>query len=131
MSNPSTQSVLPGTEQLNVEGDLAAAMVAGIDRYLDARRPDPHERPETPEGDDFGRSAPASASRTCWALSIPAIAERSGSVSPIDGPTEVASGQGYRIFEVSWPALKGVDGEGLLLQPDAAAGCQRYRPAGL
>ncbi len=112
-----TQSVLPGTSRLDIEGDVAAAMVAGLDRYL------MRETRSARKGSDSQRAAASGeALRQRLSGTLGLIDSReSGTirvVSPMDGPAEVASGQGYRIFEVSWPALKGVDGEGLLLQPD-------------
>ena len=113
----STRSVLPGTEQLNVEGDLAAAMVAGIDRYLDRETRSARTARDAPKA-----TTSNDALRQCLSDMLGLIDSREsgaiGIVSPIDGPAEVASGQDYRIFEVRWPAIKGVDGEGLLLQPD-------------
>jgi dienelactone hydrolase len=38
--------------------------------------------------------------------------------------TEVARGSGYRVFAVRWPVLEGVDGEGLLLQPEGPSRAQ-------
>ena len=112
-----TQSVLPGTSRLDIEGDVAAAMVAGLDRYL------MRETRSARKGSDSQRAAASGeALRQRLSGTLGLIDSReSGTirvVSPMDGPAEVAAGQGYRIFEVSWPALKGVDGEGLLLQPD-------------
>ena len=112
----STQSVLPGTKRLDIEGDVAAAMVAGMDRYLmretrSVRRRRDSQRTDSDEAllRRLSRMLGLIDSRESGTIRI---------VSPIHGPAEVASGQGYRIFEVRWPALKGVDGEGLLLQPD-------------
>ena len=114
----STPDVLPGTERLDTAGDLAAAMVAGIDRYLmreteGARRHRDAQR--------SGKSAEARREHLSEILGLTDTRESAPLRirSPIDGPAEVASGPGYRIFEVCWPVLKGVDGEGLLLQPDA------------
>ncbi len=112
-----TQSVLPGTSRLDIEGDVAAAMVAGLDRYL------MRETRSARKGSDSQRAAASGeALRQRLSEMLGLVDSReSGTirvVSPMDGPAEVAAGQGYRIFEVSWPALKGVDGEGLLLQPD-------------
>ena len=113
----STRSVLPGTEQLNVEGDLAAAMVSGIDRYLERET-----RSARTARDARMATTSDGALRQRLSDMLGLIDSRDSgtiqTVSPIGGPAEVASGQGYRIFEVSWPVLKGVDGEGLLLHPE-------------
>src|SRR5262249_31075106 len=39
-------------------------------------------------------------------------------VRTLSQPEEVGRGTGYRILAVRWPVLKGVDGEGLLLEPE-------------
>ena len=108
---------MPGTDRLDIEGDVAAAMVAGMDRYLMRET-----RSARKDRDSQRDTASDEALRQRLSEMLGLIDSReSGTirvVSPMDGPAEVASGQGYRIFEVSWPALKGVDGEGLLLQPD-------------
>ncbi len=112
-----SQSVLPGTKRLDIEGDVAAAMVAGMDRFLMRET-----RSARKDRDSQRDTASDEALRQRLSEMLGLIDSReSGTirvVSPMDGPAEVAAGQGYRIFEVSWPALKGVDGEGLLLQPD-------------
>ncbi len=112
-----SQSVLPGTKRLDIEGDVAAAMVAGMDRFLMRET-----RSARKDRDSQRDTASDEALRQRLSEMLGLIDSReSGTirvVSPMDGPAEVASGQGYRIFEVIWPALKGVDGEGLLLQPD-------------
>ncbi|MDE3260216.1 MAG: acetylxylan esterase [Gemmatimonadota bacterium] len=113
----STQCVLSGTSRLDVEGDLAAAMVAGIDRYLTRATRSARRRRDSKRAAASDESQRQRLSDTLGLFD----SRESGTiriVSPIDGPAEVASGQGCRIFEVNWPALKGVDGEGLLLQPD-------------
>ena len=96
---------------------MAAAMVAGIDRYLTRATRSARSCRDSRRG-----AASNEVLRQCLSDILGLVDSReSGTirvVSPINGPAEVASGRGYRIFEVSWPTLKGVDGEGLLLQPD-------------
>ncbi len=113
----STESVLPGTDRLVTDGDLAAAMVAGMDRYLGRET-----RSARKDRDSQRDTASDEALRQRLSEMLGLIDSRESEairiVSPVDVPAEVASGRGYRIYEVRWPALKGVDGEGLLLQPE-------------
>ncbi len=119
---------LAGTRPLTIRGDLAAKMVAGIDRFL------MRELNAAPKG----RGAlwkPDYSSAKAHARSVSANRERFrhiiGAVDPrpaqvkmdlvatTDQPSRLAEGEGYAVHAVRWPSLIGVDGEGLLLVPDA------------
>jgi dienelactone hydrolase len=113
-----------------LQGDLAAQMVAGIDRHLthaiaaatDARG---------------GRWQRDLASHERYLASVAPNRERLrrilGAVDPrvaSDGlefvatttrPALLGGGAGYKAYAVRWAALAGVDGEGLLLVPDEPA----------
>lgn len=112
-----TRRTLPGTRRLTLEGDLAALMVEGIDRYL--TRETQNTRKRRGQAADPGTSSELRA-RLSEILGL-MDTRQSGSiqaVSPVDGPAEVARGSGSRGYEVRWPVLKGVDGEGLLIRPE-------------
>jgi len=115
MPSPRT---LPDTKRLTDEGDLAAEMVAGIDRYL-TRETEAAKQNRTTQTD----SASQEALRQHLSEILGVIDQRKSGdiqiISSIDSPAEVATGSGYRIFEVRWPTLKDVDSEGLLLVPNA------------
>ena len=120
---------LPGTAPLEFNGDPAAAMVAGIDRWLDRH------------GEALGitrSNAWAGADRAtmrghlrrtlglgeCVAstnarLRLEMIAGKEGTAS---GGTVLATGPGFRVSAVSWEAVRGVRGEGLLLEPSGTVG---------
>jgi len=122
---------LPGTKPFETAAsgrELAAQMVEGISRYLDqalARSPGERQRLwrrdfSSPEA--YERSIEENRRR--FRKVIGAVDER----VPFEAPALNASwgrqamvgrGKGYRIFSVRWPALPGVEGEGLLLEPDA------------
>jgi len=52
---------------------------------------------------------------------VPVVMER---VGDDDHPALVADAPGFRVWQVRWPVLEGVHGEGLLLEPKGeAAGC--------
>ncbi|HXT60227.1 MAG TPA: dienelactone hydrolase family protein [Pirellulales bacterium] len=118
---------LPGTAPLEMEGDLADAMVAGIDRFL------------------LNETAASVAARAgLWRRDFSSAAKYQESVAPnrarlakilgaadprekIDGlefiattsqPALVGRGEGYEAYAVRWRVLPGVHGEGLLLKPN-------------
>ena len=122
----SAQGELPGTKPLTMEGDLAAQMVAGLREFMLGRTADSVASRETLWKRDFS-------SKEAYARSVAPNRERFrrciGAVDPRRpavgfeltattlAPAKVAEGAGYSVFAVRWPALDGVDGEGLLLQP--------------
>ena len=119
------QSV-PGTQPLTLQGDLAERMVADLDQFVSREidssigqrkalwKPDYSSRPA------YGASVAANRER--FRKIIGAVDERLPYDAPIleatiDHPALVATGAGYKVYAVRWPALRGVDGEGLLLEP--------------
>jgi dienelactone hydrolase len=117
---------LPDTQPLTMPGDLAAQMVAGIDKFLDreieasvARRAERWQRDfSSPE--NYVKSVEPNRQRF---LKIIGAAD---SREPVEvqllatpaQPALVGEGAGYKIFAVRWNVFKGVDAEGLLLQPN-------------
>ncbi|MEZ5400297.1 MAG: dienelactone hydrolase family protein [Bryobacteraceae bacterium] len=95
---------LPGTRPLIRTGDLAMDMVASIDRYLDSRLAASATR--RPPAD------PASRDRLRHLLGV--VDPR----PPFDSPVLVAASG--RAQHIRWPALDGVEGEGVLLRPAGA-----------
>jgi len=117
---------LAGTGRLEIEGDIAARLVDGVDRFLLR---------------ELARSADRRAAH--WQRDLTSIAAYEASVAPnrarlahilgvrdarIDydeleyvattgQPALVGHGDGYRISAVRWPAFGDVEGEGLLLEP--------------
>ncbi|MDP6779860.1 MAG: hypothetical protein QGI83_24090 [Candidatus Latescibacteria bacterium] len=129
MARAPDQEALPldGTDPLFGDEDLAAEMVAGIGRYLDrelSESPDRRARhwkrdftsPEAyngsiaPNREQLRRIVGASENREPSEITIstPALAESS----------ELATGPGYRVYEVRWNVLKGLKGTGLLALPE-------------
>ncbi|HWQ53999.1 MAG TPA: hypothetical protein VN442_09955 [Bryobacteraceae bacterium] len=120
---------LPGTAPLEEEGDLAAKMVAGIDRYL-------LRETERSRASRQSRWQPDYSSADAYVRSVAGNRERfrkiTGAVDPrvrfeapsldaaVGRPALLAESAAYRVFAVRWPVLKGVDAEGLLLEPKAA-----------
>ena len=126
---------LPGTSPLEMEGDLAAQMVAGIDRYLDRvingspGRRHGHWQLDSSSREAFLDSylAASETNRVGLRQLLGVVDARDpvkmrfmtelGAATP-ETPGEVARGPGYRVFAVSWNVFRDVEGEGLLLLPD-------------
>ncbi len=119
-------AILPGTKPLAMEGDLSAQMVAGISRHLD--REIRNSRAANADLWDYDHSSRAAyerahernRARLRKALGVvderlPVNAlEHMGTTSV---PSKIAETSAYSVHVVRWQVLKGVHGEGLLLQP--------------
>jgi dienelactone hydrolase len=116
---------LPGTQPLDAQGDLAAKMVEGIDKYLMREI-----AASASKRAELWKEAPAGPGAIDKALTphrqrlahILGIVDRraSGEMSLLATPGRsslVAQTDGYEVHAVRWPVLEGVDGEGLLLEP--------------
>ncbi|HLN32323.1 MAG TPA: dienelactone hydrolase family protein [Gemmataceae bacterium] len=122
---------LSGTKPLTREGDLAAQMVAGIDRYLmhelDAavERRQQFWKPDYSSADAYARSVEPNRKRLRQLLGV--VDSRLpvkdlDYVSTTSSPALVAEGAGYKVYAVRWPVFDGVDAEGLLLMPARLTG---------
>ncbi len=126
-----TGPALADTDLLAEEGDLAAAMVAGIERYLRRataasieRRARHWKRAFTSRRHYLKSIEP---NRTHFQRLIGLVDQRLEpdlqvlNAVPLSGApaTRIGKGAGYSIYAARWSALPGVDAEGLLLQPDA------------
>lgn len=106
---------LGNTAPLTRQGDLAAQMVAGIDRYLMRRLAEaPARRAST------GPSA--SVLRERLRELIGAVDSRVAFEAPVPDADlfrseVVARAASYTVRAIRWPVFAGVDGEGLLLEP--------------
>lgn len=118
---------LPGTQPLTIEGDIASQMVDGIDRFLLRETEESVARRERHYDRDFSSPEAYAASlkpnreRLAHILGLrdPRIAFDSPElVATLDRPAKVGRAAGYEIYSVRWPAVEGVDGEGLLLRPE-------------
>lgn len=132
---------LSDTEPLAMEGDLAAQMVSGIDKFLmrelkaSVERRAKHWKRDFSSCENYVLSIEPNRQR--FMKIIGAVDEREKTrLTKNRQPTEVemrlvasipttlpsdsrlGEGEGYKIFAVRWNVLKGVDAEGLLLQPD-------------
>jgi dienelactone hydrolase len=117
---------LPGTKPLTVQGDLAAQLVDGVDRFLLKKTEESVAKrgafwkrdPSSPE--KYAASVAPNRARLAAILGVrdPRL--------PFDGPELVGTtaqpalvgkGEGFEAFAVRWPAFGDVHGEGLLLIP--------------
>ena len=117
---------LPDTMPLTVEGDLAAQMVAGIDKYLMRELAQAPERRKAAWKWDITAqtSLPATENpyRTRLRTILGVVDERVPNVeveyvATTDQPSLIAETSKYEVHAVRWPVLPGVDAEGLLLEP--------------
>ena len=121
-------SILPGTQPLTWEGDLSTRMMDGLHRFIelkiagsletrhkywnrDLSSSEAYERSIAPNRDRFMRMLGILDER------MPVRMERFGDDQ---NPSLVSEADGYRVFQVRWPVLTGVSGEGLLLEPKSA-----------
>ena len=120
---------LPGTAPLTLQGDLAAQMVAGIDRFLERQL-------EAVVGRRPGRWQRDAASHEAYETSVAAKRQRLRKlIGLLDQreevemqllathrqPALVGEGPGYRVERVRWNVFRGIEGEGLLLEPSGPA----------
>jgi len=120
------EAPLPGSVPLEIEGDLAAAMVAGIDAFLARELAASVERRGEHWKRDFtsreAHAASVAPNRERLRTIIGAVDEREPPALELVGthewPARLADGPGYEVLAVRWPVLKGVHGEGLLLEPN-------------
>jgi dienelactone hydrolase len=121
---------LPGTEPLTREGDLAAQMVQGIDRFLmretaeSVKRREAHWHRDFSSPEAYSRSVEPNREHLRKIIGVvdprvsPVEMQR---VAGLDDPAEVAKTDRYRVLAVRWSVLDGMDAEGLLLEPTKPA----------
>ena len=118
--------VLPGTKPLELQGDIAATMVEGIDRFLLRELAAAPAKRESFWKRDFSSGAAYFDSVTPQRKKLAHILgvrdERVKFVSPELVATTahsalIAKGKDFDIFAVRWPVVRNVLAEGLLLVP--------------
>ena len=122
------QQVLPGSEALTGDADLAADMVAGIGRHLDrqlAAAPEKRAKSWKPDTSSLNAYEKWLQPRRDRLRQIIGAVDKRVPISAIELITTTAAssvignGPGYVVHAVRWPILEGVAAEGLLLQPTA------------
>jgi dienelactone hydrolase len=125
---PSTRAAepLPGTKPLTRDGDLAAQMVEGIDKYLmgelaaSVEHRKAYWKPDYSSPAAYQKSIQANRDRLKKMLGV--VEARVpftdlDYVSSTNSPALVAQTKDYKVFAVRWPVLPDVEGDGLLLEP--------------
>jgi dienelactone hydrolase len=117
---------LPGTKPLTTEGDLAAQMVAGIDKYLmrdleaSVKKRQEFWKPDYSSAEAYLKSVEPNRERLRKILGV--VDKRLPVreleyVASTEHPALVAETDDYKVFAIRWPVFERVDGEGLLLEP--------------
>ncbi|MEX2113362.1 MAG: dienelactone hydrolase family protein [Pirellulales bacterium] len=117
---------LPGTAPLEMQGDLAEQMVAGIDRFL-LRKIDEsvgkrarHWRRDFASAEQYDASVAPNRARLAKIIGAADPRKKVTGLEFIGTTSEpalVGRGEHFEAFAVRWPAVRGVGGEGLLLVP--------------
>ncbi len=118
--------VLPGTSRLTEQGDIASNLVAGVDRFLlreleqsqDGRSRYWHRDYSSPTA--YSASVATHRARLAHILGVRdrrVQFEAPELVATLDQPALVCRAKTYDVLAVRWPALPGINGEGLLLEP--------------
>jgi dienelactone hydrolase len=116
---------LPDTKPLTQNGDSAAQMVAGMDRYLMRELAASREKRQTlwkldlSSAEAYARSLEPHRAHLRHILGIVDVRAPAPKLEHISTTTDpvVAEAERFRVYAVRWPVLEGVDAEGLLLQP--------------
>jgi len=117
---------LPGTARIEEETDFAERMVEGIHRYLDRAAAIAAEKRHTLVRQTLTTDAAyensVAANRTRFSRIIGLADQRVPFDSPeIDaragGRSHIFVSPSYKVSAVRWPVLRGVEGQGLLLEP--------------
>ena len=119
-------AVLPGTLPLTAEGDLASAMIDGIDRFLlEETKAAAERRAELWKRDyssheAYERSIEPQRERLKQIIGVVdqrEPVEELELITTTQRPSLVARGNAYQVHRVRWPVLPGVTAEGYLLAP--------------
>jgi len=128
MATTSLAEPLPGTQPLEIEGDLADQMVSGIDRFLlretaeSVAKRAHHWKRDVSSVEAYNTSVAPNRAR--FAKIIGAHDKRAGAtdlelLQSSSQPPVVATADRFAVMAVRWPVLRDVKGEGLLLYPDS------------
>lgn len=121
---------LPGTERLTLDGDPALVMIAGVDRFLlreldasIAARPAKWKR-DSSSAASYEQSVEPNRQHLSQIIGLRDPRIEFADLELVATPAQsslVGKGDGFDAFAVRWPVMKGVHGEGLLLEPTRAA----------
>ncbi len=121
------RSPLPGTNRLEMEGDIAFAMIDGVDRFLlrkidqTAEKRQAFWRRDYSSPEAYQKSLEPNRQRLAHILGVRderAKVDGFELVAATKQSALVGRGAGYQVLAVRWPALGDVWAEGLLLVPE-------------
>jgi len=131
LTSPLTAQSLPGTKPLETKDDLAKVMVEGIGKYLDREIAASFEKrkeywkPDLSAEQAFQKSVTPNRERLKKLIGLvdQRLPVKMEYVASKDQPALIALLDinmivKYSVYTVRWPVLPGVDGEGLLLEPE-------------
>ena len=117
---------LPGTKPLTLEGDIASHLVDGVDRFLlrqlestiDARAR--YWNRDSSSAEAYVKSVAANRERLAEITGV--VDERKSFtdidiIARTDGSVEAAKSDLFTAYNVRWPAVRDINGVGLLLKP--------------
>jgi dienelactone hydrolase len=121
---------LPGTAPLTWQGDLSDKMMQGLHGFIEAKiahsleKRSAHWKRDCSSAAAYEQSIQANRQRFQKIIGVvdarlPVRMERFGED---EAPALVAETDRYRVYQVRWPVLDGVCGEGLLLEPKSEPG---------
>ena len=123
---PTIGQSLFGTEPLTREGDIAGAMIAGVDRFmlraLESSIPSrlKHWNRDVSSAAAYGTSIEPNRQRLARLIGVRDPRVRIADLELVATRSEsalIGKGDRYDVFAVRWPVMEGVFGEGLLLEP--------------
>lgn len=118
-------SHLPGTAPLEWQGDLADKMMEGLHTHIEGKiahsidKRSQYWKRDCSSAAAYEKSIEPNRQRFRKIIGVvdPRLAVRMERFGDDDAPALVAEKDHYRIYQVRWPVLDGVWGEGLLLEP--------------
>ena len=116
---------LQNTAPLEMSGDLAEQMVAGLHHDLDRRtaaaRSERRERWTRIASDEGEKEAMRSSLATILGAVEPRLPAAMETLGKPGATGPVAEGEGFAVYPVRWPVVAGVWGEGFLFEPQEEA----------
>ncbi len=117
---------LPGTKPLTMQGDIAAQLVEGVDRFLlkktaeSVAKRERHWHRDLSSHEAYTKSIEPNRKRLAHILGVRdarIVFDAPELVATASQSEHVGSGDGFDAFAIRWPAFGDVYGEGLLLLP--------------
>ena len=124
--NDRTKQSLAGTRLLDMDGDIASELVAGVDRFLlrelaaSVGRRKKHWQRDFSSGENYQASLASNRERLAHILGVRDA--RHANTEPrfqasLSQPARVGRGSNYEVLAISWAAFGDVTGRGLMLSP--------------